>query len=28
VFLLTLKDPIERNEGQPYPYDLKIHPGD
>ncbi|SRR6266540_7076569 len=28
VFLLSLKDWIERGEGRPHPYDVKIHPGD
>jgi uncharacterized protein YndB with AHSA1/START domain len=28
VFLLSLKDWIERAEGRPHPYDVKIHPGD
>jgi uncharacterized protein YndB with AHSA1/START domain len=28
VFLLSLKDWIERDEGRPHPYDIKIHPGD
>jgi len=28
VFLLSLKDWIERAEGRPHPYDIKIHPGD
>ena len=28
VFLLSLKNWIERNEGRPHPYDVKIHPGD
>ena len=28
VFLLSLKDWIERSEGRPHPYDIKLHPGD
>jgi uncharacterized protein YndB with AHSA1/START domain len=28
VFLLSLRDWIERAEGRPHPYDAKIHPGD
>jgi hypothetical protein len=28
VFLLSLKSWIERAEGRPHPYDVKIHPGD
>jgi uncharacterized protein YndB with AHSA1/START domain len=28
VFLLSLKNWIEREEGRPHPYDVKIHPGD
>jgi uncharacterized protein YndB with AHSA1/START domain len=28
VFLLSLKGWIERAEGRPHPYDMKIHPGD
>ena len=28
VYLLSLKDWIERGEGHPHPYDVKIHPGD
>ena len=28
VFLLSLRDWLERSEGRPYPYDLKIHVGD
>ena len=28
VFLLSLKNWLEREEGRPYPYDLKIHVGD
>jgi uncharacterized protein YndB with AHSA1/START domain len=28
VFMLSLKDWIERAEGRPHPYDVKIHPGD
>lgn len=28
VFLLSLRDWLERAEGRPYPYDLKIHVGD
>jgi len=28
VFLLSLKDWLEREEGRPYPYDIKIHVGD
>jgi uncharacterized protein YndB with AHSA1/START domain len=28
VFLLSLKGWIERAEGRPHPYDVKIHPGD
>ena len=28
VFLLSLKNWIERAEGRPHPYDVKIHPGD
>ncbi len=28
TFLLSLKDWLERSEGRPYPYDVKIHMGD
>jgi uncharacterized protein YndB with AHSA1/START domain len=28
VFLLSLRDWLERSEGRPHPYDVKIHPGD
>ena len=28
VFLLSLKDQIERREGRPHPYDVKLHPSD
>jgi uncharacterized protein YndB with AHSA1/START domain len=28
VFLMSLKNWIEREEGRPHPYDVKIHPGD
>jgi uncharacterized protein YndB with AHSA1/START domain len=28
VFLLSLKGWIEREEGRPHPYDVKLHPGD
>ena len=28
TFLLSLKDWLERNEGRPSPYDIKIHVGD
>lgn len=28
VFLLSLKNWVEREEGRPYPYDIKIHVGD
>ncbi len=28
VFLLSLRDSLERNKGRPAPYDLKIHVGD
>ncbi len=28
VFLLSLKDWLEREEGRPYPYDVNIHVGD
>jgi hypothetical protein len=28
VYLLSLKDWIERGVGHPHPYDVKIHPGD
>ncbi len=28
TFLLSLKDWLERSEGRPYPYDVKIHVGD
>ena len=28
VFLLSLRDWVERSEGRPYPYDMKIHVGD
>jgi uncharacterized protein YndB with AHSA1/START domain len=28
VFLLSLKGWVERGEGRPHPYDVKIHPGD
>ncbi len=28
VFLLSLRDWLERNEGRPAPYDVKIHAGD
>jgi len=28
VFLLSLMNWIERGEGRPHPYDMKIHPGD
>ena len=28
VFLLSLRDWVERAEGRPYPYDVKIHVGD
>ncbi len=28
VFLLSLKDRLEREEGRPAPYDVKIHAGD
>lgn len=28
TFLLSLKNWVERGEGRPYPYDLKIHVGD
>lgn len=28
VFLLSLKDWLERSEGRPHPYDIKIHMGD
>jgi len=28
VFLLSLMNWIERGEGRPHPYDVKIHPGD
>ncbi len=28
VFLLSLKNWVERQEGRPHPYDVKIHPGD
>jgi uncharacterized protein YndB with AHSA1/START domain len=28
VFLLSLKNWIERAEGRPHPYDVKLHPGD
>jgi hypothetical protein len=27
-FLLSLKGWIERAEGRPHPYDVKVHPGD
>jgi uncharacterized protein YndB with AHSA1/START domain len=28
TFMLSLKDWVERAEGHPHPYDVKIHPGD
>ncbi len=28
MFLLSLRDLLERNEGRPQPYDIKIHVGD
>jgi uncharacterized protein YndB with AHSA1/START domain len=28
TFLLSLKNWVERGEGRPHPYDVKIHPGD
>jgi hypothetical protein len=28
TFLLSLKNWLERGEGRPHPYDVKIHPGD
>jgi hypothetical protein len=28
TFLLSLKDWLERSEGRPYPYDVKVHVGD
>jgi uncharacterized protein YndB with AHSA1/START domain len=28
TFLLSLRNWVERSEGRPHPYDLKIHPGD
>jgi uncharacterized protein YndB with AHSA1/START domain len=28
VFLLSMKNWLERGEGRPHPYDVKIHPGD
>lgn len=28
TFLLSLKDWVERGEGRPFPYDVKIHAGD
>jgi len=28
VFLLSLRDWLERSEGRPAPYDIKIHVGD
>jgi hypothetical protein len=28
IFLLSLKDWLERDEGRPSPYDIKIHVGD
>jgi hypothetical protein len=28
TFLLSLRDWLERNEGRPTPYDIKIHVGD
>ncbi len=28
VFLMSLKNWVERAEGRPHPYDVKIHPGD
>ncbi|MBI1824223.1 MAG: SRPBCC domain-containing protein [Nitrospirae bacterium] len=28
VFLFSLKDWLEKEEGRPYPYDMKIHVGD
>jgi uncharacterized protein YndB with AHSA1/START domain len=28
IFLMSLKNWIERGEGRPHPYDVKIHPGD
>ena len=28
IFLLSLKDWLEREEGRPSPYDVKIHVGD
>ena len=28
TFLLSLRDWLERSEGRPYPYDVKIHVGD
>jgi uncharacterized protein YndB with AHSA1/START domain len=28
VFLISLKNWVERAEGRPHPYDIKIHPGD
>jgi uncharacterized protein YndB with AHSA1/START domain len=28
TFLLSLKNRLERNEGRPHPYDVKIHVGD
>ena len=28
VFLLSLRDWLERDEGRPQPYDIKIHVGD
>jgi len=28
IFLLSLRDWLERSEGRPYPYDVKIHVGD
>jgi len=28
TFLLSLKDWLERDEGRPVPYDVKIHVGD
>jgi uncharacterized protein YndB with AHSA1/START domain len=28
MFLLSLRNWVERGEGRPHPYDVKIHPGD
>jgi uncharacterized protein YndB with AHSA1/START domain len=28
VYLMSLKNWVERGEGRPHPYDVKIHPGD